>query len=148
MKNAAFLVFLATAFFGALSSCGTEAAPSAQPPKTAPDKEVRVYYFHRTARCSGCLKIESLAHETVKTFFPVELESGAVQWHAVNVDDEDKKHFVDDYELSTQTLIVAEFSGGKQSRWKNLDKVWELLDNDVDFGRYVETEIRAWLSGD
>lgn len=146
MKNV-FLVLLATGLLGALSSCNTESAPSARSPETAPDKEIRVYYFHRTARCPGCLKIESLARETVLTFFPVEMESGTVQWHAVNVDDEDKKHFVDDYKLSTQTLIVAEFSGGQQSRWKNLDKVWELLDNEVDFGQYVEMEIRAWLSG-
>lgn len=128
-----------------LSGCGTEPALPGQSPGTVPGKEIRVYYFHRTLRCPGCLEIESLAHETVKTFFPVELESGAVQWHAVNVDDEDKQHYVDDYGLSTQTLIVVEFSGGKQSRWKNLDKVWDLLDNDVEFGRYVEMEIRDYL---
>lgn len=128
-----------------LSGCGEGASPSAQNPQTGPGKEIRIYYFHRTLRCPSCLKIESLAHETVKKFFPVELESGAVQWHAVNVDDEDKQHYVDAYGLSTQTLIVAEFSGGKQSRWKNLDKVWDLLDNDVEFGRYVELEIRDYL---
>ncbi|HOC68114.1 MAG: hypothetical protein BWX80_00865 [Candidatus Hydrogenedentes bacterium ADurb.Bin101] len=128
-----------------LSGCGKVASPSAQNLQTGPGKEIRVYYFHRTLRCPNCLKIESLARETVQTFFPVELESGTVQWHAVNVDEEDKKHFVDDYGLSTQTLIVAEFSGGKQSRWKNLDKVWDLLDNDVDFGQYVEMEIRDYL---
>lgn len=148
MRNIVLLVSVISGLAGTLWGCGPAVPQQAQPSEVAQKKEIRIYYFHRTARCPSCLKIESLAHETIQTFFPVELESGAVQWHAVNVDDEDKKHFVDDYDLSTQTLIVAEFSGGKQSRWKNLDKVWELLDNDTYFRQYVEDEIRAWLSGD
>ncbi|OQB43180.1 MAG: hypothetical protein BWY09_00252 [Candidatus Hydrogenedentes bacterium ADurb.Bin179] len=145
MKNTILTILAVVGIAGALSGCGTEPFPSATSPESGPGKEIRVYYFHRTARCPGCLKIESLAHETVRTFFPVELESGVVQWHAVNVDDEDKQHFVSDYGLSAQTLIVAEFSGGKQSRWKNLDKIWDLLDNEVDFRQYVEMEIRDYL---
>ncbi len=130
----------------ALSGCHSEVSQPVPSAEYTPEKVIQVYYFHRTARCPNCLKIESLAHETVQTFFPVELESGAVRWEAINVDDAGAEHFVDDYELSTQTLIIAEFSGGQQRRWKNLDKVWELLDQDADFGQYVEAEIRDWLS--
>lgn len=130
----------------ALSGCHSEESQTVPSAEHTPEKVIQVYYFHRTARCPSCLKIESLAHETVQTFFPVELESGAVRWHAVNVDNAGAEHFVDDYELSTQTLIVAEFSGEQQIRWKNLDRVWDLLDNELDFRQYVEMEIRNWLS--
>ena len=130
----------------AFSGCGRELPEAGQEVNAPAGKEIRVYYFHRTARCHSCLKIESLSEETVKTFFPVELENGAVTWRSINLDDAGNAHFVEDYDLSTQTVIVAEYSGGQQLRWKNLDKVWELLDADVEFSQYVESEIRAWTA--
>lgn len=140
---AAFLAGVVVAFCG----CGGELPETVEAPNTPAGKEIRVYYFHRTARCPGCLKIESLSRETVQTYFPVELENGTVTWHSVNVDDDGDAHFADDYDLSTQSVIVTEFSGGKQVRWKNLERVWELLDADIEFSQYVESEIRAWTVG-
>ena len=130
----------------AFSGCGGELPEAVEATKAPAEKEIRVYYFHRTARCPGCLKIESLAQETVQTSFPIELENGMVTWHSVNVDDDRDAHFVDEYDLSTQSVVIAEYSGNKQLRWKNLDKVWELLDADVEFSQYVESEIRAWTA--
>lgn len=130
----------------AFSGCGRELPEAGSVADAPAGKEIRVYYFHRTARCPGCLKIESLSQETVQTYFPVELENGAVTWHSINLDDAGDAHFVDEYDLSTQTVIVAEYSGGEQVRWKNLEKVWELLDADVEFSQYVESEIRAWTA--
>lgn len=133
---------MTAAFLG----CSRELPEAEKKADALAGKEIRVYYFHRTARCPGCLKIESLSQETVQMYFPVELENGTVTWHSVNVDDAGDAHFVDEYDLSTQTVIVAEYSGGQQLRWKNLDKVWELLDTDVEFSQYVESEIRAWMA--
>jgi len=129
------------------SGCGRNLPKNAAEASPPAGKEIRVYYFHRTARCPGCLKIESVSRETVQTYFPVELENGTVTWHSVNVDNDGDAHFADDYDLSTQSVIVAEFSDGKQVRWKNLEKVWELVDADTEFSQYVESEIRAWTAG-
>lgn len=147
MNRIALVTLCLAGMVAAFSGCGTELPEAGQAAKASAGKEIRVYYFHRTARCPGCLKIESLAEETVRMYFPVELESGAVTWRSVNVDDAGEEHFVEDYDLSTQTLVVAEFFAGKQLRWKNLDRVWELLDTDAEFAQYVDSEIRGWISG-
>jgi hypothetical protein len=34
---------------------------------------------------------------------------------------------------------------GKQAEWKNLRRVWELLNNKEAFLRYVQEEVRTYL---
>jgi hypothetical protein len=106
---------------------------------------IRVYYFHRTMRCPSCEKIESLARMAVEEGFAGELAMGGMQWRIVNIDEPQNKHFEDDYRLQAQSVIVSELRGGKETRWKNLEKVWDLLDDDARFVRYVQDEIRAYI---
>jgi hypothetical protein len=41
--------------------------------------------------------------------------------------------------------VPADIQDGKPTRWKNLERIWELLDDEPAFLRYVETEIRAFF---
>jgi hypothetical protein len=36
---------------------------------------------------------------------------------------------------------------GKPTQWKNLEKVWQLLQDKPKFLRYVQDETRAYLAG-
>jgi len=105
---------------------------------------IQVCYFHRTMRCPSCEKIEFLAKRAVEEAFASELASGGMQWRSVNIDEPENKHFEDDYRLPFQSIIVSEWREGKETRWKNLEKVWDLLNNDAEFIRYVRDEIRAY----
>ena len=35
---------------------------------------------------------------------------------------------------------------GKEIRWKNLPKVWELLSNEEKFGKYLKDEMTAFMT--
>jgi hypothetical protein len=108
-------------------------------------RRVIVYYFHGEYRCPTCRAIEQYAHEALKTGFPEALQSGALEWRAVNVEDPEHQHFIDDYQLSTKSLILAEMDGENQVRWKNLDQIWVLVSNKSAFISYVQEETRAYL---
>jgi hypothetical protein len=108
---------------------------------------LRVTYFHRTIRCPSCEKIEALAQKAVEEGFAGELADGRMQWRIINIDEPRNKHFEDDYQLQMQSVIVSEVRGGKETRWKNLEKVWDLLDDEAGFLRYVQDEIRAYGQG-
>jgi hypothetical protein len=54
---------------------------------------------------------------------------------------------VKDYKLFTKSVIVADMVQGKEQRWKNLPRVWELLRNEADFKAYVKNETAAYLRG-
>jgi hypothetical protein len=106
---------------------------------------VRVTYFHTTTRCVSCYKIEALAQATVQTAFAAQLAQGDLVWSAINVDEPGNEHYIDDYRLFTKSVIVSEVVGEKEVRFRNLDRVWELLGDEQAFARYVADEVGAFL---
>lgn len=148
MKNAIFLLFLAAGV--AALSCSAPPAASAPEPKkeaaAAPAPPVLVvYYFHRTLRCPSCLTIEEWTKRAVNDGFPAELESGRVVMKVANLDEPGNAHFNEDYRLNTQSVVLSDTRDGRETRWKNLEEVWELLDDEAKFLDYVRMEIREFL---
>jgi len=95
------------------------------------------YYFHGTARCYTCKKIEAYSEEAIKSGFPTELKDGKLEWLVVNVEEKSNQHFIQDYQLYTKSLVLAQYRNGSQVKWKNLDKIWgNVRDKDV-FIKYV-----------
>jgi hypothetical protein len=129
----------------------TTPAPKATAPATAdarPETEpatIYVTYFHTTARCVSCLKIEDLTNATMTTRFAEPIAQERIVWRTVNVDVPENNHYVKDYGLYTKSVVVSEVKNGREVRWKNLDQVWQLLRDTEAFQGYVEREIRAFL---
>ena len=103
------------------------------------------YYFHRTQRCRTCLAIEEYAEEALRNAFPEAFESGQLEWHAVNIEEPPNEHFVQDYELTSSSLVMVYFDRGEQKEWKNLDRVWDLVGDKMEYQAYVEGEALAYL---
>jgi hypothetical protein len=117
--------------------------------KESEKKETRkfvAYYFHGTARCASCKAIEANSAEAINKGFEKELKDGTLEWKPVNVEEKGNEHFVQDYKLYTKSLILSEVRGGKQTEWKNLDKVWELLQDKEAFVKYVQEELRTFMA--
>jgi len=109
-------------------------------------RQVMVYYFHRTARCATCLKIEELSESSVAANFADELQNGDLEFKSVNVETEGNEHFVDDYQLVSQAVVLVDYRDGVQEKWKNLDQVWDLVHTDDAFTGYVRDEVRSFLA--
>jgi len=103
------------------------------------------YYFHGTQRCVTCRKIEAYTEESLRTAFSSELEGGQLEWRPVNVDTPENGHFIQDFELSTRSVVLVEMLDGEQKQWKNLTRVWELVRDKPTFVAYVQEEARAFL---
>ncbi len=108
---------------------------------------VTVYYFHTTFRCPTCRQIEALTESTVKNFFSAELAEKKIIWKPVNIENPENRHFADDYRLFTKSVVVVDTANGKQIRWKNLDKIWELVRDESAFTGYIKNEITGYLKG-
>lgn len=113
--------------------------------KKEPAHQVIAYYFHGTRRCVTCQTIEAYTEESLRSEFSGELESGKLVWRPVNVDTPDNEHFVQDYKLSTRSVVLVEMLGGKQKQWKNLPRVWELVRDKSVFIAYIQEETRRLL---
>lgn len=125
------------------ASAAVPASPSAPP--VAETSAVVVTYYHTTARCLSCLKIEELTNATMTMRFAGPIAEKRVVWRLVNVDEPEHAHYVKDYGLFTKSVVVSEVKAGQEVRWKNLDQVWHLLRDPEGFQAYVEREVRAYL---
>ena len=106
---------------------------------------VRVYYFHAKIRCQACLTIEQYSTETMYSVFHKELRAGKIRWQVINFEDSLTEHYIDQYKLENQALIIAKIRNGKEIAWKLLDKIWELLGDRKKFEAYVVKNVRRWL---
>jgi len=124
--------------------------PSDQSDKPAPNanRHLVVYYFHGNFRCPTCNTIERLSRETIEKEFSQDLRAGRVMFQAVNTDEPDNRHFVQDYLLFAQSLVLVEYVDDKQTRWENRKRIWELVHDEPAFRKYVRDGVRAFLKGE
>jgi hypothetical protein len=107
---------------------------------------VIAYYFHTTYRCASCRAIEAYSREAIETAFADEIKDGRILWKVVNIEVKGNEHFVKDYGLYTKSLVLVNEVRGKPAQWKNLEKVWQLLQDKPRFLRYVQDETRSYLA--
>ena len=126
-------------------SKGAPPIPNASSPEG--NRKVVAYYFHGRVRCVSCVKIESLSSKAIRERFSEELRTGRLAFREVNVEDPGNRHFIDDYRLTSQSLVIVEYRDGRQVRWKNLEKVWVLLGSEEMFFPYVQESVSSYLKG-
>lgn len=120
-------------------------APADETPEAA--RQVVVYYFHGNTRCQTCRTIEAYTEETVKTAFEDEIQNHRLVWQPMNVESSGNQHFIEDYQLRTRSVVLVELQDGKQIRWKNLEKVWQLVQDKDAFFNYIQEETGEFLAG-
>jgi hypothetical protein len=110
------------------------------------DHKVVVFYFYGNYRCFSCTKIESLTAQAIKEGFSKEIEKGLLEFKPVNVEAPGNQHFIKDYKLYSKSVIVSDVVKGNEERWKNLQRIWELVYSEDTFKRYIQEEIREYLN--
>ena len=88
---------------------------------------VVVTYFTTDVRCTSCRAIEAQTKEVVEKQFADALAAGSLVFQTRNIDREENKHFIDEYQLSFKTVVISSMEQGKEVQFVKMDKVWELL---------------------
>jgi len=105
---------------------------------------ILAYYFHGNYRCHTCRTIEALAYKTINDKFAVELQSGEIVWKEINVEQTENRHFIDEFQLYSSSLVIVKKDGEKTVSWKILQDVWRLVRDENKFAEYVAKEIKAF----
>lgn len=131
---------------GLKADSGSKEAPLI-PDASSPEgnRKVVAYYFHGRVRCVSCVKIEKLSRKAITEGFPKELKNGRLAFREVNVEEPGNRHLIDHYRLTSQSLVIVEYRDGRQVRWKNLEKVWTLLNSEREFIPYVQGGVSDFL---
>lgn len=107
--------------------------------------KVIAYYFHVNVRCTTCRTIESYSKEVIHARFAKELATGQLEWRLVNVQLPENRHFIQDYQLFTKSLVLVRTQNGQQKEYKVLNNTWELVGDKSAMQTYVEKEVRSFL---
>ena len=112
--------------------------------KVVPER-IFAYYLHGDKRCATCRKLEAYSEEALREGFPEMLEDSTLIWGTINYDRKENEHYLKDYNLFTKALILSRVRDGSEIEWKNLDRIWELVNNKDKFLEYVRKETEAFL---
>ena len=144
-KNTGYLVWLILITLLFCVGATPQTQPSKQGKLPQANDKVIVYYFHGNYRCYSCTTIERYTRESIEANFAKEIKSGQIEFRSIDVELPANRHYMQDYKLYTKSVIVSDMVQGKEQRWKNLQKVWELLRNETKFKDYVKSETAAYL---
>lgn len=100
-----------------------------------------VFYFYSNTRCPTCFKLEKYTLESLKENFQSELASDKIVFKPINVSEPKNKHYLDDYQLYTKSVVLDNGKG----KWKNLDQIWYLVRNKEKFNMYIYTETKKFM---
>ena len=126
------------------SASPKSAVGSAKSSATMSDSVV-VYYFHGMRRCPTCLGIQKTIEQTLEDRFSEELAAGMLVFEEINYEEPDGKPYVEKFQLSFSSMIVAQEAKGKMVKWDNAEKVWDLAHDQPALADYVEKSVRAYL---
>ncbi|MDF1525272.1 MAG: nitrophenyl compound nitroreductase subunit ArsF family protein [bacterium] len=110
-----------------------------------PENGVIVYQFHRRFRCEACYKLEASINEAIKNHFPEELEAGRLVFSVLDLDGEGSGQYEKKYNFFYNTVIVVDIENGKETRFKNLEEVWSLVEDKEAAVEYIRSEIAEYL---
>jgi hypothetical protein len=142
-----FPIIVALAVVALVAAVGATTYTGSVAKKPVVKRELILYYFHRTIRCAECRTIENAAQSALRRAFARELSSGRVAWRPTNLDEDANAHFEARYALEHQSLVLSEIVGGKEKRWKLLEKTWDIYRDSTALRNYVIDETRAFLRG-
>lgn len=103
------------------------------------------YYFFTNKRCGPCKRIEQWAHEAITDNFKDQIAAGRLQWQALNVELPENKHYIEDFQLYTKSVVITEYQDGKPIRWEILEDVWTLYRDREKYFDYLTRKTRAFM---
>jgi len=117
-------------------------------PAQAESPEVIVYYFHGDQRCTTCIRLEVLTTWAVQSTFQDQLDEGRLGMEVVNFHTAGNEHFEEDFNLQHQSVILVLKQNGQTVRWKNLERIWDLVDEAEAFENYIIAETNGFLEAE
>lgn len=123
----------------------TQAQAEGGPPQLPADGLVAIY-FHGDIRCPTCQTIEAYSREAIHQNFADELANGQLIWQVINYEETQNAHFAKEYEIAAPTVVLVKRAAGRDARWQNLGRVWELVGDKPAFVEYIAAETGPLLS--
>ena len=109
------------------------------------DNQVVVYYFHRKFRCQSCEVLESTLLDTMQVTYSNHFGAGRLAMCIINVDEPENRHFLEQFQIISNSIVIVEKRSGTVSRYKNLESIWDVAEDRDAITHLLRTEVAGFL---
>ena len=109
------------------------------------DNQVVVYYFHRKFRCQSCEVLESTLQNTLQVSYADHFGTGRLAMCVVNLDDPVNRHYLDQFKIFSNSVVIVEKRGGKVLRFKTVESIWDVSEDGDAISHLLQTEVAGFL---
>jgi hypothetical protein len=141
------LIFVGASIVKLVINANQGEKPSDVAPEMTAGTQTVVYYFHGNVRCKTCNTIEAYTNKTVQGKFADQVKDGVLVMRVINMDEPGNGHYVDDYQLTSSSVVVSQVKEGTEVKWRRLDEVWDLVRDEAAFATLIENETRSAMEG-
>ncbi|WOT04713.1 nitrophenyl compound nitroreductase subunit ArsF family protein [Shewanella youngdeokensis] len=105
---------------------------------------LNVYYFHGNARCNTCKRIEKYTVEALEQAYSEQMTQGQIKLNIINLETAENVHFIQDFQLTSRSVVIQIEQDGEPAQYRRLDRVWELVKKHQAFNDYIYEQIHSF----
>lgn len=105
---------------------------------------VTVYFFFGNGECPTCDAIRDKTKRFLEGPLPETARGMDFRMKEINVEQPGNEEYILKYELVSTSVVLAFTPSDSEQIWRNLDRVWELADDEAAFIAYLENEISSF----
>ncbi|GBE14719.1 hypothetical protein BMS3Abin14_00769 [bacterium BMS3Abin14] len=109
--------------------------------------QIVVYYFHRKFICRSCEGIDEVVLEGLERYFPSDFSEGRLAMCTVNLDEPGNLHYLDDFDIVFNSIVVVDKRKGKVARFKNIEDLWDIFPDRKATIDLIRDEVSGFLAG-
>ncbi|UCG38262.1 MAG: hypothetical protein JSV00_08710 [bacterium] len=114
---------------------------------TLQENQIVIYYFHRKFRCQACGPLEETLRAMVQGRYEQQFRTGVLAMCVINLDEPENRHFLDDFRLLSNSLVIAEKRKGVVQRFTNLEAIWDITEGTEAIAGFLHREVSRYLPG-
>ena len=147
LKTLLVIIVLGLLAFAGIRQMEKATAPDAAPTQEQPAATeplangVVLDYFTFGKRCDTCVRMETWAREAVEAACADALKEGRLIMRALDGD----PATIQKYGLTAKSLVIRKIQDGKETSWKNLNRIWELNGDEAAYKAYIIEQVKQAL---
>lgn len=106
--------------------------------------KIQVVHFHGTQQCWSCITVGEYAEKTIKEKFPVDYNSGKIEYLDINGELPENSAIVNKFGATGSSLFINVIRDGKDYISEDVE-VWRLVSNEQNFINYFENKLNNYL---
>jgi len=124
-------LLLSVSVLPAISSNGASSSASI----SGSQEKIQLLFFHRTSRCTTCVNAEQFARDTLNTYFPEEMKSGALSIQSIDYQKEPEMAKKYNVNMNDLKLIITK---NGQETVKDMPEIWTYVDDRNAYMNYLK----------